>query len=49
MLDRALELYSTFCNDNDEEDSPSPLIDLFIQEGGRTMYKGFTLCSKAEN
>ena len=48
MLDRALELYSTFCNDNDEEDSPSPLIHIFIQEGGRRIYKGFTLCSKAE-
>ena len=48
ILDRASELCSTNCSDNDEEDSPSPLIDLFAQEGGRKMYKGFTPFSKSE-
>ena len=48
ILDRASELCPTNCSDNDEEDSPSPLIDLFAQEGGRKMYKGFTPFSKSE-
>ena len=47
ILDRASELYPTNCSDNDEEDSPSHLIYLCAQEGGRKMYKGFTLFSKS--
>ena len=48
LLDRASELCPIICNDNNEEDSPSPLIGLFAQEGRREMYKVFTLFSKSE-
>ena len=48
ILNRASKLCPTSCSDNDEEDSSSPLIDLFAQEGGRKRYKGFTPFSKSE-
>ena len=49
MLDRASKLCPILWSDNDEEDSPSPLLKLFTQERGRRMYNGFISFSKAKN